>query len=355
MNISAATACCTTSATSAGDGPDVGEEDRLALGVGAERLGVQVDVHRAGQRVGDDERRGREVVHLHVRVDPALEVPVAGQHGDDGEVVVVDRLADRRRQRPGVADAGGAAVADEVEAELVQVRDQAGPLVVVHDDLRAGREAGLHPGLAVQALLDRLLGQQRGADHHERVGGVRAGGDRGDHDVAVVERRLGAVLQGDPDLVGRPVVVAGRSGRRRGTCRSAGRRGCRTAARRGTRSWRWPARSCPAGASGPAMLGTTVDRSRVSSSENRSSRAGSCHRPCALAYVSTRSIWLAGRPVSVRYSMRRRRRSGRSRRSSRTPATCCRSSPGSPPGPGRRRRRGTRRTCRRRRACAASR
>ena len=139
-----------------------------------------VDVHGAGERVGDDQRRGGQVVHLDVGVDPALEVAVAGEHRGDREVVLVDGLGDLLRQRAGVADAGGAAVADEVEAELVQVRGQAGPLVVVGDDLGAGGQRGLDPRLAGQALLDRLLGQQRGADHDVRVGGVGAGGDRGD-------------------------------------------------------------------------------------------------------------------------------------------------------------------------------
>ena len=37
--------------------PDVVEEHVLAVGVGAQRLGRDVDVHRAGQRVGDDQRR----------------------------------------------------------------------------------------------------------------------------------------------------------------------------------------------------------------------------------------------------------------------------------------------------------
>ena len=60
-------------------------------------------------------------------------------------------------QRAGVADAGGAAVADEVEAELVEVRRQAGPLVVVGDDLRAGRQRGLDPRLAVRPFSTAFL------------------------------------------------------------------------------------------------------------------------------------------------------------------------------------------------------
>ena len=125
--------------------PDVLEEDVGAVGVLTQRLGLEVEVHRAGQRVGDHQRGRGQVVHLDVRVDPALEVAVAGQHRDHGQVGLVDRGGDLVRQRAGVADAGGAAVADQVVAELLQIRPQAGLLVVVGDDLRAGRHAWSSP------------------------------------------------------------------------------------------------------------------------------------------------------------------------------------------------------------------
>ena len=79
--------------------PDVLEEDRLAVRAGAERLAGEVDGHRAGERIGDDERRRGEIVGAHVRVDAALEVAVAGEHRAGDEVVVVDRLRDLRDQR----------------------------------------------------------------------------------------------------------------------------------------------------------------------------------------------------------------------------------------------------------------
>ena len=134
--------------------------DRLALAIGAERLVLQVDVHRAGQGVGDDQRRRGQVVGPHLGVDPALEVAVAGEDGDGDQVVFLDRLGDRGRQRARVADAGRAAVADQVEAELVEVRVEPGVLEVVGDDLRAGSQAGLDPGLGLEPVLDGLLGQQ---------------------------------------------------------------------------------------------------------------------------------------------------------------------------------------------------
>ena len=52
-----------------------------------------------------------------------------------------------RDQRAGVADAGGAPVADQAEPELLQVRGQPRPVVVVGDHPGAGRQRGLHPRL----------------------------------------------------------------------------------------------------------------------------------------------------------------------------------------------------------------
>src|SRR6202012_3714191 len=52
-----------------GGRPDVGQVDGVAVAVVAEGVAVQVDVHRARQRVGDHQRRGGQVVHLDVGVD----------------------------------------------------------------------------------------------------------------------------------------------------------------------------------------------------------------------------------------------------------------------------------------------
>ena len=104
---------------------------------------------RAGERVGDDQRRRREVVRAHLGVDAALEVAVAAEHRRDDEVALPRSPCEiGSRQRPAVADAGRAAVADEVEAELLEVRHEARLREVLGDDLRAGREARLHPRLA---------------------------------------------------------------------------------------------------------------------------------------------------------------------------------------------------------------
>ena len=142
--------------------PDVAQVHRLAVGARAERLRGQVDVDRAGQRVGDHQRRRGEVARAHLRVDAALEVAVAARapRRPPGR-------SPRRPRRPAsgsgprVADAGRAAVADEVEARARRAaRVRPGALEVVGDDARARREARLDPRLRLQAALDRLLGEQ---------------------------------------------------------------------------------------------------------------------------------------------------------------------------------------------------
>ena len=62
----------------------------------------QVYVHRARQGVGDDERRGGQVVRADVGVDAPFEVAVAREYGRDNEVVLLDGGGDLLGQRTGV-------------------------------------------------------------------------------------------------------------------------------------------------------------------------------------------------------------------------------------------------------------
>ena len=85
-----------SSAISLARGPDVAQVHRLRRR-GPRRAGR---VARSmsivpGERVGDDERRRGEVVHLDLGLDAPLEVAVAREHRDDGEVALA-----RRRARP---------------------------------------------------------------------------------------------------------------------------------------------------------------------------------------------------------------------------------------------------------------
>ena len=195
--------------------PDVLEEDLLAFLVDAERLLGEVEIHRAGDRVGNHERRRREIVGAHVGVDAAFEVAVAREHGRGDEVVLVDRFGDFLRQRAGIADAGGAAEADQVEAQRVEILLQSRLLVVVGNHLRARRERGLHPRLDREALGNGLFRKQARRDHHARIGGVGAGGDRRNHHIAVAEREVLACHRHALGAAGLDEILVERGGERR--------------------------------------------------------------------------------------------------------------------------------------------
>ncbi|GBD09832.1 hypothetical protein HRbin22_02093 [Candidatus Thermoflexus japonica] len=162
--------------------PDVPQEDRLAVGIVAQRLALEIDVDAAGQGVGHHQHGGGQVVGAHQRMDAGLEVAVAAQDGDGHQVVLPDGPGDGLRQWTAVADTGGAAEAHQVEAQGLQIRQEVRPAQVIHHHRRARGQAGLHIRLHHQPPLHRVAGQQPRPDHHRGVGGVGAGGDgRDDH------------------------------------------------------------------------------------------------------------------------------------------------------------------------------
>ena len=85
--------------------PHVAQIDRLAVSPLAERLLVEIDVHRAGERVRHHQRRRGQIVRACVRIDSSFEIAIAGQHRGGHEIRVRHALRDRLRQRSAVADA----------------------------------------------------------------------------------------------------------------------------------------------------------------------------------------------------------------------------------------------------------
>ena len=183
-----------------GGRPDIAQEDRIALPVFAERLAGQILRHAAGQRIGDDERRRGEIIGLRVRAHPAFEIAIAREHRGGDDPVVVDRLGDLVGERAGIADAGRAAEADEIETELVEILLQAGIGEIFADDLRTRRKRRLHPRLRAQPLGHGVAGEQPRRDEDARIRRIGAGRDRGDHHVAVAEIEIAAF---DREALGR--------------------------------------------------------------------------------------------------------------------------------------------------------
>ena len=167
--------------------PDVFEVDRLPVAARAERLGVEINVRGAGERIGDDERRRGEEVHLHFRMHTTLEVAVAREHRGGDDVTRLHGGRDLRLERARVADASHAAVARNVETDFRVLLEQLGLFQIVGHDLGAGREARLDPGLGGQAAARRVACNQCGTQHHGRIRRVGAAGDGSDQHGAILD------------------------------------------------------------------------------------------------------------------------------------------------------------------------
>ena len=115
-------------------------------------------------------------------MNPALKVSVSTQNSRDKETMFPDRSGNRLRQRTAVADAGGATVTDGVKTQLLEIRRQSRLVQILADHLGPGRKTRFDGRLDLQPSFHRSLGQQPGPDHHRRVGGVGAAGDRRNHD-----------------------------------------------------------------------------------------------------------------------------------------------------------------------------
>ncbi len=111
--------------------PDVAQVDGIAVPIAPQRFALQVDVDAPGEGEGDDERGGHEVVGPHLGIDASLEVAVPRKDRGDDQGAASNRLGNLGRKRPGVADAGGAAVAGDVEAELFEIPQEPRPFIVV--------------------------------------------------------------------------------------------------------------------------------------------------------------------------------------------------------------------------------
>src|SRR3546814_14506651 len=101
-----------------------------------------------------------EEVGAYVGRHAALEIAIARKHAGRDDVVLVDRLRDRGRVRPRIADAGGAAIADEVDAERVEIVGQPGFGAICGNDLAARCDRVLEPRLGLLPFVPFLAGDQ---------------------------------------------------------------------------------------------------------------------------------------------------------------------------------------------------
>ncbi len=187
-------------------GPDVFQENINADAVFGDGFFGEVDVHTTRERVSDDERWRHEEIGADVLVNAGFEVAVAREDGGGDEVVLNDGGFDLGSERAGVANTGRAAVADDLEAKLVEVRLEAGGLEVIFHHAGTGREGGLHGRIDAEAAAGGFFREEACADHHARVAGVCAACDGGNENRAVAEVEV-ALGVGGGDSIRRRAVI----------------------------------------------------------------------------------------------------------------------------------------------------
>jgi hypothetical protein len=83
----------------AAGGPDVAQIDLAAVLIGAERRLGDIDLHRAGKRISDDQRRRGKVIGPYVGIHAALEIAIAGEYRRGDQIVLVDGFRNLFGQR----------------------------------------------------------------------------------------------------------------------------------------------------------------------------------------------------------------------------------------------------------------
>ncbi len=71
-------------------GPDILQIYVPTIPACAEGIIVQVDIHAAGNGIGDNQRRAGQIVHAHLGMHAAFEIAIARQHCTDGQVAFTD-------------------------------------------------------------------------------------------------------------------------------------------------------------------------------------------------------------------------------------------------------------------------
>ena len=164
--------------------PNIFQINRAVLAL-SNCFGAQINIHAARQRERDDERRRHEKIRANALMNARLEIAIAGEHRGRNDIVLHHGVLNLRGERSGVADAGRATVAHEIEAKLIEIRLQSSLGQIVSHDARTGRQGSFYDGIGPQSFLDRFLREQTSGEHDTRIARVGATGDRRDQHAAV--------------------------------------------------------------------------------------------------------------------------------------------------------------------------
>ena len=127
-------------------------------------------------------------------MDAGFEVAVSREDAGGDEIIGGDGVFDGGVEWSTIADAGGATVADGLEAELIEIGLEARFGEVIGDDAGAWSEGSFDHGADGEASFHGFFGEEPGGEHHAGIGGISAAGDGGDEDGSVGDRGIGLAI-----------------------------------------------------------------------------------------------------------------------------------------------------------------
>ena len=120
--------------------PNVFERDRFATGVNTERVLFNVKTNRARNRVRDHQRRRCKKSLLRVRVNAAVEIAIAREHGGGVEIAINHFFLNDRIKRAGHAVARRAGEGHDTESKRFKLAQKPRFFEVQLNGFRARRE-----------------------------------------------------------------------------------------------------------------------------------------------------------------------------------------------------------------------
>src|SRR5260370_36500606 len=130
------------------------KESFFAVLVPAKWVAGKIDVNSAGEGKGNNQRGRHQKIRFDMLMHAGFKIPISRKNRSCNQIVFVDRLLDVWMQRPRVADASRATVANKIESELVEICLESGRFQVIRNNTRPACERCFHARIDTQTALD---------------------------------------------------------------------------------------------------------------------------------------------------------------------------------------------------------
>ena len=124
--------------------PQIAKESFFAVFILAKWIARKIDVNSAGEGKGHNQRGRHQKIRLDMLMHASFKIPISRKNRSCNQIIFVDRLLNVWMQRPRVANASRATIADKIESELVEVRLESGLFQIIGNNAGSWCERRFH-------------------------------------------------------------------------------------------------------------------------------------------------------------------------------------------------------------------